>query len=289
MAIMGEKFPQSCSGQCIQLVVKLKRRFFELALSNVDNCCKHIKHVNIPLNKFTNAVDILEQFKKPWYSTGERMSRNAGVELVRLKSLWAVCFVHFGWAQSISPEAFRGRYRNLALFLFSAFLPAVDTMMAISGFFGIKSRGFNARRLSLLWFQVWYFNVIAAGIGLCLGWPNKLKLNEFLLPIATHPNWYVCCYFQAALVFPVANICLRSMEKSQHALLCIGILIYETASYKLGYLPYFISPYFYLGVFAENGHSTRFMVAMYLFSAYFGRYPNPWDTSIVCWWVLSGI
>jgi hypothetical protein len=96
-----------------------------------------------------------------------------------------------------------------------------------------------------------------------------------MFPIGTHINWYVYCYFQAALIFPIANLWLRSLEKYQWALLDIGILIYEAASYRIGYLPFFIRPFPLPGINARDGHSVRFMVAMYGFSAYFGKFPNP--------------
>jgi hypothetical protein len=216
--------------------------------------------------------------------------REVGVEVARLKSMVMICYWHFARDDRFNLRQWSGassdRNGKFIAMLGAVFAPVVNTMIGISGVFGIHSSRLNVRRIFLLWFQVWCYNRIWQMAGRISQWPMQLSPTEMLFPVGTHNNWFVHSYFRVSFILPMLNVWLRSLTKLRYALLVLILCIFQVCD------NYFIEKKRWLVYFPgdKTGRSPEFMVVMYVISGYFGLYGFPLPNFVaVVWLVIWGI
>jgi hypothetical protein len=199
-------------------------------------------------------------------SPARRTVRDGNMELFRILAMILTCWLHFfTWGKMNNyPAATRAGFTFRILQAW--FSISVNSLISLSGYFGVTSR-FNRRRLICLWLQISFY--VNFGIQFAL-YRGKLKWDEgwwFMsrFPILRPAYWFLSSYMQMALAAPALNLAANALTKSQYSVIWIGLLLYEITACRA---PVHIFPIHY-------GYSPLHFMIIYFLAAYFRLHGNP--------------
>ena len=99
--------------------------------------------------------------------------------------------------------------------------------LMLSGYFLIKSRGVNFRKLFALWLRIFFYSFVLFFVSAYLGASSFSwhSMAGCLMPIIQGQWWFASTYFVMYLLHPYMNILLLSMsrEECRKFLLCLFI------------------------------------------------------------------
>lgn len=166
-------------------------------------------------------------------------SRNCGIDLLRVLSMYMVCMLHvLGWGGVLN--ATTNRSNDIAWFFEIAAYCAVNCFGLISGYVGCMS-SFKPRNLFRLWLQAVYYNF---GITLVFLFilPDSVGLKEIVksfFPISSNPYpfayWYLKAYALMFFFIPQMTFLLRNQPKE---VLCRFIWIFFVLFSVLETIPF---------------------------------------------------
>jgi hypothetical protein len=143
---------------------------------------------------------------------GVSRPRDGTFELFRVAALYLITWVH-GVGPFKIPMQMPAVLRLHRAFFISKSM-AQNYLMILSGYFGVKSRGFNVRRLLLLYLSVRFYSRLAYEFATRID-HRTVDFWTWLVahfPILGSPYWYTATYVQVQLISPALNYAARSMS-----------------------------------------------------------------------------
>ncbi len=191
------------------------------------------------------------------------MKRASNIELLRIVAMMMIVLLHANYYSigGVSPE-------DVEVFDIGIFLKAVaeqlciigvNLFVLISGWFGIRP---SVKGAVSLMFQVWFFNLMIAGIMFCLGQPVSMQgiLDVMLLKDC---YWFVVAYLVLYALAPVLNAFIEKATSRQYLNVILAFLGFE---FVFGW----IMPLEAAGF--NRGHSAISFIGLYLLAGYLKRH-----------------
>jgi hypothetical protein len=194
------------------------------------------------------------------------MARNASFDFVR--SLAMMLIVRFHLTLRGLKNVVRGTRTatiwNCADVWFST---AVDSMAAISGYFGVTSTRLNIFRLITIQVEIWLYVYLGCCLATKLGWIDRQEPFYYYLirtPVLTGAYWYASAYLIVAWISPGLNYMARSLTQFQYILVIIVLLVIEIDSCREERQGR-VHPIFPL----RDGYSASHLAILYFIAGYF--------------------
>lgn len=165
-----------------------------------------------PLTNEDESRELLDDSSK----SREGDSRNYGIDLLRIVSMYMVCFLHVLGQGGILDATSSNRISNRVAWFFKiAACCGVNCFSLISGYVGCRS-SFKPRNLFCLWLQAVFYSF---GITLAFWFacPSSISLKELLkslFPICTEKYWYLTAYALIFFLMPQMNFLLEKQPQS---------------------------------------------------------------------------
>lgn len=194
------------------------------------------------------------------------ISRNLGIDLLRIVLMLMIVFLHFLGTGGISGNAtmFSSNY-EVSYFIEIACNCAINCFALITGYVCINSKNKLSRFISL-WFQVIFYTITITGIFQIFA-PNLITKNEVvyaIFPIFSNQYWYFTAYFVLFIFMPYINKLLKSLSKTEFKKLVITLIGMFSV---IQFIPLILS--LNLDIFnIRLGNSTIWLFVLYCIGAY---------------------
>ena len=186
--------------------------------------------------------------------------RQSGVELLRIIAIMMVVTVHYLGKGILYTVPFGSLNTILARGIESLSIVYINVFILITGYFNVKSPGFNLRRIVDLLLMVAFYG----GAFYCyysLTGVYHFQLTAFLkslVPYLFEGFWFIRVYLILMLIAPFLNVMLNHLKKSAYLTLVVFCLI--LFSLLPSFLPTFKS---------NGGYDILHFVVIYIISGYF--------------------
>ncbi len=200
----------------------------------------------------------------------ERKTRHAGIDFLRIVSMFLVAVLHVLGAGGVLNTVTFGTSYAVAWFMETAAYCAVNCYALISGYVGYNERqgGHKWSRYVALWLQVVFYGVLLNGVA-ALFVPgvvfSREELLKVLLPVSSGRYWYFTAYTGVFVMMPFLNRIVQLFSKKDLSVLlgCCAALfsVYSTALF-LFHDPFRLS----------EGYSFLWLAVLYLGGAYIKKY-----------------
>jgi len=135
------------------------------------------------------------------------LNRNSSIELLRIVCILSILAMHIYGNLAYNELS---EFNKLLIYPINIGNFAVSTFILISGYYGIKFKGFRFVQLILLTtlygIIVYFFNH---------GFNFDLDFIKVCLTIPLYKNWFIICYLFLMLSAPYIDILLNNMGKRQ--------------------------------------------------------------------------
>ena len=198
-----------------------------------------------------------------------KSSRNYGIDLLRVLSMYMVCMLHV-LGQGGILKATTDRSNDIAWFFEIAAYCAVNCFGLISGYVGCMS-SFKLRNLFRLWLQAVYYNV---GITLVFLFilPDSVGLKEIVIsffPISSNPYnlsyWYLKAYALMFFFTPQMIFLLRNQPKEILRRFIWFFFVLFSVLETIPFLRQIASP-------VQNGYSALWLAYLYMLGGFIRLY-----------------
>ena len=194
--------------------------------------------------------------------------RNAGVDLLRITSMFLVVLLHILGQGALPADPFTAQY-FAGWFLYAGAYCAVNCYALITGYVMFESK-FRISRLISLWFEVLFYAVIIT-LGFWVLRPQTVGGSELLsmfFPVSNQYYWYFTAYCAMYFFVPVLNLAVEKLSRSQLRMLLAAIFVLFTVLPSVMQTDLFQT---------YNGYSPVWLMVMYFIGAYLKKYgiPNP--------------
>ena len=169
-----------------------------------------------PKTQSITRVGVFQESPDGGLKSGERASRNYGIDLLRIASMYMVCMLHVLGQGGVLDATASNRISNeVAWFFEIAAYCAVNCFSLVSGYVGCRS-SFKPRNLFRLWLQAVFYSF---GIALIFRFtcPSSISLKKLfksLFPICTGEYWYLTAYALMFFLMPQMNFLLARQPKN---------------------------------------------------------------------------
>lgn len=144
-------------------------------------------------------------------------TRNYGIDLLRIVSMFMVCMLHvLGAGGILDATVPRSANYQLSWFLEALTYCAVNCYALISGYVGLNARHKYASIVNL-WLQVAFYSVLITLLCAHLHpeWMTKLVWQKAFFPGSMGQYWYFTAYFLLFFAMPVLNGGIKALPKAQ--------------------------------------------------------------------------
>jgi len=248
-----EEFDQSSS--------KKKIVFIKEYLNEI---IRNIKPKKIMPSKENNKIEAIDKKNKDQIDTKKLLKkRNAGIDLIRIITMFGIVYAHLLFAGNVIPKY--NRYKKKLIKLFTYFFYNNNGFALISGVIGYKSIKYS--NLLYLWLYVVFYSV---GIRYYyLKCKQGARINGALYadyyPVIYNRYWYFSSYFGMFIFLPAVNKGLQYLSKPEFKLLVMSILCIFV--FWVNYIN------FRIDVFKLNGgKSPIWLLCLYIVGVYIGRF-----------------
>ena len=200
-------------------------------------------------------------------SIGKRQPRRSSLELLRIICMILIVAHHIG---------VHGHYGNMELSALNRFVInllksggklGVNVYMLISGYFLVNSsfklkRLINTLALTLFYSVAIYFSFVFFVPGIGFDW-NVLYVSVHI--IDHNAYWFVTCYAATVVLSPFINKLIHAMNKREHLILIILLLVMQAAF-----------PFFGTYIAFSN---VGWFITLYVIAGYLRLYPGGVTTS----------
>ena len=197
--------------------------------------------------------------------TNKKDTRNYGIDLLKIVSMIMIIVLHIIGNGSIlkNTTAFSPQ-NNLLWFLKAACFCCVNCYALATGFL-MYDKKVKYSNIIYLYLQVVFYMLFISVIYFIIN-PKLITIKnliDIVFPFAHDGYWYFTAYFGMFFFIPYLNILIKNLNKRQFTQLLVVITVLFTV------LPLaFDFDIFYL----KSGYSVFWLIAMYLFGAYFKKY-----------------
>ncbi len=207
--------------------------------------------------------------------------RNMGLECLRILSMFLIILLHSIDHSSLLENLIPGTvlYAWEKLF-YSLCQVCVNCFVMISGYFLVNSK-FRISKLVNIWIQVVFYSLGIKSILMVLGVIpfSAISLVSCLFPVLTGRYWFVTIYFGLYLLFPFLNILVKAMNRRQHSVL--NILLIILMSLMISFHPALA------GMNSGGGWGLAWFVTLYLIAAWLRRYGIPGGGKFAGWYAMG--
>lgn len=194
--------------------------------------------------------------------------RNLGIELFRIVAMLLIVLLHvLGRGGVYGNAEYLGTNYKIAWFLETAAYCSVNCYALISGFVGIHSR-FRFRKIVLLWLEVAFITLSTTALFAVFA-PEMVVADDWIkaaFPLIKREYWYFNAYVLMFPFLPLLNHGLLAIDRRTHK----RIVLFLFAVTAL--LPLFTER----DIFElSSGYSAVWLMVLYVFGAYFGRFGVP--------------
>lgn len=144
-------------------------------------------------------------------------TRNYGIDLLRIVSMFMVCVLHVLGAGGVldATKPFGANY-IIGWFLESATFCAVNCYALISGYVGVNAKHKYAGIVNL-WLQVAFYSVLITVLfsNFLPQFVTNSEIVKAVFPVSMGQYWYFTAYFCLFFVMPVFNTGIKAMPKPQ--------------------------------------------------------------------------
>lgn len=194
-----------------------------------------------------------------WRITMKKTSRNYGIDLLRVFSIFLVVILHIlGHGGVIASTASHWHYSAAFLLEILAY-PAVNCFVLISGFVGYRGEDYTPKLRNIISI---FFTVIFYSVGICVLLqfvnPNFVTLDDIknsFLPILKEQYWFYSSYFGVFLLSPIINFFVYKASVKQLYLSSLTVFFFSLITLE--------SKAFFL----NNGYSVIWFAFVYLLGA----------------------
>lgn len=190
--------------------------------------------------------------------------RNAGIDLLRLISMFMVVLLHVnlhgGVLNNVAENS--GQW-YMSRFIEQFCIIAVNLFAMISGYVNF-GRKFKITNIFYLWMQVFFYTVSIYLFSVALKKDVNFEFGIFrnyALPVISNRYWYFSSYFFVFFTFPALNLIIEKSNKINASLFIVTILFLITVMGDVN------NPFN-----TGNGYSTIWLIVMYLVGAYLKKY-----------------
>lgn len=192
-------------------------------------------------------------------------TRNMGIDLLRIVSMFLVVFLHvLGRGGVLESAPILSVNYEIAWFIEIAAYCAVNCYALISGYVGIRGH-YRYSNLVLLWLRVAFYTILITFV-FAVGTTGKVGKQEILgaiFPISTEQYWYFTAYAGMFLFIPFVNLFVQRASQSQVRAVIHGCIL------LFSILP----TVFRRDIFVlKDGYSALWMLILYLIGGYIGKY-----------------
>lgn len=191
-------------------------------------------------------------------------SRNYGVDLLRIVSMFMVCILHvLGCGGVLSASEGKTIAFGIAWFLEIFAYCAVDIYALISGYVGFGHSRNAFKKWMTMWLQVIFYCILSTAVVSALN-PGEIGKGSWLamiVPFSSNQYWYFSSYSGLLFVMPFLDHIVQSIQKADLKQIFFGIgcilLIGSTSVRLFGMDPLVL----------KDGYSSRWLVILYLVGA----------------------
>lgn len=193
------------------------------------------------------------------------MSRNYGIDLLRLIAMYLVVILHVLGAGGVLANADNGQY-YISWFLEVMAYCAVDIYAIITGYvcYREKEKPYQYTKYILFWLPVFIYSFGITFAGFIFR-PESFAVKDLIraaLPVATSEYWYVNAYTALFFVIPWVNKLIRNLTKKELNQLIIVLFcvfsVYATFATAVGSDPFSLI----------GGYSFIWLLVLYVVGAW---------------------
>lgn len=192
-------------------------------------------------------------------------SRNYGIDLLRLFSMYLIVIRHFSSSFSTSSGMLQGFTGFMCKDVWVSFsLCAVNCYAMITGYVYTSAR-YRYRNLALLWLRVVFYTIPFSVIFYLLRLPSPLPIRTVIagfFPVLSHTYWYVSSYVILFLFIPVLNLGISQLNQKQLKSIILGLLLIFSV----------LEPLYAWLLDIGNGFDSLWLIVMYLIGTYVRKY-----------------
>lgn len=158
----------------------------------------------------------------------QTQSRNYGVDLLRIVSMFLVCMLHVLGPGGVLQNTTTSTNFQLAWFLETLAFCAVNCYALISGYVGLNSKHKYSGIINL-WLQVVFYCVLITAVFSRLHPESVTGLvwQKAFFPVSMGQYWYFTAYFLLFFTMPVLNAGIKALtkEKLRTLIIITGIIL----------------------------------------------------------------
>ena len=166
-----------------------------------------------------------------WRTEMSKLSRNYGIDLLRVFSIFGVVVLHIlGHGGILSSATSYGNY-CAAYFLEILAYPAVNCFVLISGFVGYRGEKAAPKLQNIISI---FFTVLFYSAGICIllqlitpSFVTLTDIKDSFFPLLTDQYWFYGCYLGVFLLSPIANTFVYKASAKQLYLSFIVVLFFS--------------------------------------------------------------
>lgn len=155
--------------------------------------------------------------------------RSSVFELVRILAMFMIVFEHCLLATALHDGPPLSFVDNMGWFMEAFTICAVNLFFLLTGYF-LRDGNFKVSRIAKIWLRAVFYSAGIYIIGVVTGIAQLDKSIIFsFLPVLYKQYWFIQTYIVLALIAPFVAKMLDRLEKIQHLILCIILLIFFSA------------------------------------------------------------
>lgn len=185
----------------------------------------------------------------------EKKSRNSGIELLRILSLFMIFWMHG------AASAYGNKFGEIAGILISVIgNMGVACFILISGYYGIK---LNIKKMMHLDLMLVFFSWLSLLMQFVWGKPvGGEAILSYLLPVIGKQSWYFTCYFALVFLSPFLNEVVEKLGEHRLKQLLVTMLVIFSV----------VTTVFFFDINEDGGKGVVHMTMLYLIGRYLGVY-----------------
>lgn len=197
------------------------------------------------------------------------IKRIAGIDILKIVSMLFIILQHLLFQGQIVQKYGVGTVGwFLTQFLYGTSFFAVNCYALASWFLCYKQK-YKISRIIYIWIETLFYSLVIYAI-LAISNLHDFSVKDclgYMIPIITGKYWYITAYFFMFLFIPLLNTAINSVTRATFKTALLFIFIFMSCG------SFFYTVIFFKDPFALNrGYSAMWLIVMYLFGAYIGKY-----------------
>jgi len=213
--------------------------------------------------------EVKQTYKEETKTKQQKKSREEGIELLRIVSMFMVLLLHYmGKGGFLKEQILENTTTEIAWLIEAFSIIAVNCYVLISGYFLVNSKCDRKKIIKIITqvlFYSWIIYIIFEFI-LKIEVPVKDKIR-YVFPITLKTYWFVTCYIILYMLAPFINRIIKNITKKEYNIL-LGILFFISVSSSI------LSQFSYSVLDDTNGYGIIWFITVYCIGGYIRLHVN---------------